>query len=177
HVSILQFPGMKERTVLLDAFSKTFAMTGWRLGYAVLPREIAGYLSLLLTNSNSCTCTFTQMAGAEALLHSAGSVRRMTEQFKVRRDFLFDRLREIEGISIVKPSGAFYYFPNIKSYGLTSRQMASYLLDDAGVALLPGTCFGVQGEGYLRISFSNSLENIMEAMDRMERSLCKLKKA
>ncbi|MCX6089660.1 MAG: pyridoxal phosphate-dependent aminotransferase [Candidatus Atribacteria bacterium] len=177
HVSILQFPGMKERTVLLDAFSKTFAMTGWRLGYAVLPREIAGYLSLLLTNSNSCTCTFTQMAGAEALLHSAGSVRRMSEQFKVRRDFLLDRLREIEGISIVKPSGAFYYFPNIKSYGLTSRQMASYLLDDAGVALLPGTCFGVQGEGYLRISFSNSLENIMEAMDRMERSLCKLKKA
>ena len=175
HVSILQYPGMKERTVLLDAFSKTFAMTGWRLGYAVLPRELAGYLSLLVTNSNSCTCTFTQMAGAEALLFERNSVQNMTNEFRRRRDFLFDRISKIEGVQIVKPNGAFYYFPNIKSFGLTSREMAAYLLQEAGVALLPGTCFGEQGEGYLRISFSNSMENISEAMDRIELALKRLK--
>jgi len=175
HVSILQYPGMKERTILLDAFSKTYAMTGWRLGYAVLPRELAGYLSLLMMNSNSCTCTFTQMAGAEALLYSSDSVRNMTQEFRRRRDFLYERIHQIEGVQIVKPSGAFYYFPNIKSFGFTSREMASYLMEEAGVALLPGTCFGDQGEGYLRISFSNSLENISEAMDRIELALKKLK--
>jgi len=175
HVSILQYPGMKERTVLLDAFSKTFAMTGWRLGYAVLPRELAGYLSLLVTNSNSCTCTFTQMAGAEALLFERNSVQNMTNEFRRRRDFLFDRISKIEGVQIVKPNGAFYYFPNIKSFGLTSREMAAYLLQEAGVALLPGTCFGEQGEGYLRISFSNSMENIAKAMDRVELALKRLK--
>ena len=175
HVSIIQYPGMKERTILLDAFSKTFAMTGWRLGYAVLPRELAGYFSLMMTNSNSCTCTFTQMAGAEALLYSGDSVRNMTNEFRKRRDYLFERIHQINGIDIVKPSGAFYYFPNVKSFGLTSREMASYLLQEAGVALLPGTCFGDLGEGYLRISFSNSLENISEAMERIELALKHLK--
>ncbi len=175
HASIIQYPGMKDRTILLDAFSKTFAMTGWRLGYAVLPRELAGYLSLLVTNSNSCTCTFTQMAGAEALLYGRESAHNMTNEFRRRRDFLFDRMSKIEGIHIVKPNGAFYYFPNIKSFGLTSREMAAYLLKEAGVALLPGTCFGEQGEGYLRISFSNSMENIAKAMDRVELALKRLK--
>ena len=175
HVSILQFPGMKERTVLLDAFSKSFAMTGWRLGYAVLPREWAPYLALLMTNSNSCTCTFTQMAGVEALLNSEASVKAMSAEFRRRRDFLVERMATIEGLRFVKPQGAFYIFPNITSFGLSSAQMANYLLEEAGVAVLPGTAFGEFGEGYIRISFSNSLENLALAMDRMEEALRKLK--
>ncbi|MCX7731354.1 MAG: pyridoxal phosphate-dependent aminotransferase, partial [Candidatus Caldatribacterium sp.] len=123
HVSILQFPGMKERTILLDAFSKTFAMTGWRLGYAVLPRELAPLLALLVTNSNSCTCTFTQMAGVEALLNGEEAVRKMVAEFRRRRDFLVERMREIEGLTFVKPRGAFYIFPNITAFGLTSQEM------------------------------------------------------
>lgn len=175
HVSILQFPGMKERTVLLDAFSKSFAMTGWRLGYAVLPRQWAPFLSLLMTNSNSCTCTFTQMAGVEALLHSEASVKMMSAEFRRRRDFLVERMAKIEGLKFVKPQGAFYVFPSIASFGLSSSQMAQYLLEEAGVAVLPGTAFGEFGEGYIRISFSNSLENLALAMDRVEEALKKLK--
>lgn len=176
HVSILQFPGMKERTVLLDAFSKSFAMTGWRLGYAVLPKAWAPYLSLLMTNSNSCTCTFTQMAGVEALLNADVSVKKMSAEFRRRRDFLVERMATIEGLKFVKPQGAFYIFPNVGSFGLSSPQMADYLLEEAGVAVLPGTAFGEFGEGYIRISFSNSLENLALAMDRMEDALRKLKK-
>ncbi|MGQ9472464.1 MAG: pyridoxal phosphate-dependent aminotransferase [Candidatus Caldatribacteriaceae bacterium] len=175
HVSILQFPGMKERTVLLDAFSKSFAMTGWRLGYAVLPRQWALFLSLLITNSNSCTCTFTQIAGVEALLNSDASVKVMSAEFRRRRDFLVERMAKIEGLKFVKPQGAFYVFPNIASFGLSSSQMAQYLLEEAGVAVLPGTAFGEFGEGYIRISFSNSLENLALAMDRIEEALKKLK--
>jgi len=175
HVSILEFPGMRERTVLLDAFSKSFAMTGWRLGYAVLPKEWAEYLTLLATNSYSCTCTFTQMAGVEALLRADEAVKDMVSEFKRRRDFLIERLRNIKGLSFVKPEGAFYFFPNIRSFGLSSKEMSQYLLEEGGVALLPGTCFGDFGEGYLRISYSNSLENIAEAMDRIDRALQKLR--
>ncbi len=175
HVSILEFPGMRERTVLLDAFSKSFAMTGWRLGYAVLPKGWAEYLTLLATNSYSCTCTFTQMAGVEALLRADKAVKDMVSEFKRRRDFLIERLQNIKGLSFVKPEGAFYFFPNIRSFGLSSKEMSQYLLEEAGVALLPGTCFGDFGEGYLRISYSNSLENIAEAMDRIDRALQKLR--
>lgn len=175
HVSILQFPGMKERTVLLDAFSKSFAMTGWRLGYAVLPQAWAPYLSLLMTNSNSCTCTFTQMAGVEALLRSDAAVKKMSAEFRRRRDFLVERAATIEGLSFVKPKGAFYFFPNVTAFGLSSAQMANYLLEEAGVAVLPGTAFGEFGEGYIRISFSNSLENLALAMDRIEEALKKLR--
>ncbi|MDK2896905.1 MAG: hypothetical protein PWP04_1025 [Candidatus Atribacteria bacterium] len=175
-VSILEFPGMRERTVLLDAFSKSFAMTGWRLGYAVLPAEWAKFLSLLVTNSNSCTCAFTQIAGVEALLNSRESVEAMSQEFKRRRDFLVDRLGQIEGLRFVKPTGAFYFFPNIREFGLSSQAMADYLLEEAGVAVLPGTCFGEKGEGYLRISFSNSLENLALAMDKMEAALKKLRR-
>jgi aspartate aminotransferase len=176
HVSILQFPGMKERTILLDAFSKTFAMTGWRLGYAVLPRELAPLLALLVTNSNSCTCTFTQMAGVEALLNGEDAVRKMVAEFRRRRDFLVERMREIEGLTFVKPRGAFYIFPNITSFGLSSQEMMRYLLEEAGVATVPGTAFGDYGEGYIRISFSNSLENLAKAMDRIEEALKKLRR-
>jgi len=175
HVSILEFPGMRERTVVLDAFSKSFAMTGWRLGYAVLPKEWAEYLTLLATNSYSCTCTFTQMAGVEALLRGDKAVKAMVTEFKRRRDFLIERLQDIKGLSFVRPEGAFYFFPNIRSFGLSSKEMSQYLLEEAGVALLPGTCFGDFGEGYLRISYSNSLENLAEAMDRIDRALRKLR--
>ncbi|MDI3542601.1 MAG: hypothetical protein PWP57_204, partial [Candidatus Atribacteria bacterium] len=175
HTSILQFPGMKERTVMLDAFSKSFAMTGWRLGYAVLPEEWARFLSLLVTNSNSCTCTFTQIAGVEALLNGEESVRAMTQEFRRRRDFMEKRMTQMEGIKIVKPQGAFYFFPNITYFGMTSRELADYLLKEGGVAVLPGTSFGSYGEGYLRISFANSLENLTRAMDKMEEALSKLK--
>ncbi|MCD6156118.1 MAG: pyridoxal phosphate-dependent aminotransferase [Candidatus Atribacteria bacterium] len=175
HVSILEFPGMRERTVLLDAFSKSFAMTGWRLGYAILPKEWAEYLTLLATNSYSCTCTFTQMAGVEALLRADKAVKNMVSEFKRRRDFLVERLQSIKGLSFVKPEGAFYFFPNIRNFGLSSREMSQYLLEEAGVALLPGTCFGDFGEGYLRISYSNSLKNIAEAMDRIDKALQKLR--
>ncbi len=174
HVSILQFPGMKERTVMLDAFSKSFAMTGWRLGYAVLPEEWAKPLSLLVTNSNSCTCTFTQIAGVEALLNGEESVRAMVREFRRRREFMEKRMAQIEGIKIAKPQGAFYFFPNIASFGLSSKELADYLLEESGVAVLPGTAFGGYGEGYLRISFANSLENLARAMDKMEETLSKL---
>ena len=176
HVSILQFPGMKERTVMLDAFSKSFAMTGWRLGYAVLPEEWARLLSLLVTNSNSCTCTFTQIAGVEALLNGEESVQVMAQEFRRRRDFMEKRIAQIEGIKIIKPQGAFYFFPNITSFGLSSKELADYLLKEGGVAVLPGTSFGHYGEGYLRISFANSLENLARAMDKMEEALNKLTK-
>jgi len=176
HVSILQFPGMKERTVMLDAFSKSFAMTGWRLGYAVLPEEWARFLSLLVTNSNSCTCTFTQIAGVEALLNGEESVQVMAQEFRRRRDFMEKRIAQIEGIKIIKPQGAFYFFPNITSFGLSSKELADYLLKEGGVAVLPGTSFGHYGEGYLRISFANSLENLARAMDKMEEALNKLTK-
>jgi len=176
HVSILQFPGMKERTVLLDAFSKTFAMTGWRLGYAVLPKDLAPLLALLVTNSNSCTCTFTQMAGVEALLNGREAVQKMVAEFHRRRDFLVERMKSIEGLSFVKPKGAFYIFPNISSFGLSSQEMMQYLLEEAGVATVPGTAFGDYGEGYIRISFANSLENLAKAMDRIEYALKKLER-
>ena len=174
HVSILQFPGMKERTVMLDAFSKSFAMTGWRLGYAVLPEEWARLLSLLVTNSNSCTCTFTQIAGVEALLNGEESVQVMAQEFRQRRDFMEKRIAQIEGIKIIKPQGAFYFFPNITYFGLSSKELADYLLEESGVAVLPGTAFGGYGEGYLRISFANSLGNLARAMDKMEEALNKL---
>ena len=176
HVSILQFPGMKERTVMLDAFSKSFAMTGWRLGYAVLPKEWTKFLSLLVTNSNSCTCTFTQIAGVEALLNGEESVRAMTQEFRQRREFMEKRMTQMEGIKIVKPQGAFYFFPNITYFGMTSKELADYLLKEGGVAVLPGTSFGHYGEGYLRISFANSLEKLNRAMDKMEEALSKLKR-
>jgi len=161
---------------MLDAFSKSFAMTGWRLGYAVLPKEWTKFLSLLVTNSNSCTCTFTQIAGVEALLNGEESVRAMTQEFRQRREFMEKRMTQMEGIKIVKPQGAFYFFPNITYFGMTSKELADYLLKEGGVAVLPGTSFGHYGEGYLRISFANSLEKLNRAMDKMEEALSKLKR-
>jgi aspartate/methionine/tyrosine aminotransferase len=167
-VSIMQFPGMKERTILLDGFSKTYAMTGWRLGYGVMRPELAQQVALLMTNSNSCTASFTQVAGVEALRGDQTSVARMLEEFRKRREVIVEGLNKIPGFRCRRPSGAFYAFPNITGTGHKSRELADALLRQAGVACLSGTAFGAWGEGYLRFSFANSVGNIQKALDRIE---------
>ena len=168
HFSIMSVPGMQERTILLDGFSKTYAMTGWRMGYGVMRADLAAHVSRLVTNSNSCTASFTQMAGVEALRGDQTSVDRMRDEFKKRRDVVVDRLNKIKGFSCRKPHGAFYVFPNIKATGWKSKPLADALLEQAGVAALSGTAFGDFGEGYLRFSVANSLENLEEAMNRVD---------
>ncbi|HIP96900.1 MAG TPA: pyridoxal phosphate-dependent aminotransferase [Anaerolineae bacterium] len=174
HTSIISLPGMLERTVLLDGFSKIYAMTGWRLGYGVMPADVAEAMGPLLTHSISCTATFTQHAGLAALTGPQDAVDRMIAQFRLRRDTIVEGLNAIPGITCQKPQGAFYAFPNVKSFGQTSAEMAIHLLDQAGVAVLPGTAFGRYGEGYLRLSYANSLENIERALVRIGDALEKL---
>lgn len=172
--SIAALPGMKERTVILDGFSKTYAMTGWRLGYAVAPIEIAQKLEQLMVNSNSCTCSFTQMAGLTALTSSQQVVNEMIEAFRKRRDLIVDGLNAVKGVSCLKPSGAFYAFPNIRALPLDDRSLATYLLEHAGVSVLAGSSFGRHGTGYLRLSYANSVENIHEGIERMSRAIAQL---
>ena len=167
HVSITKFPGMRERTVVLDGLSKSYAMTGWRVGYGVFPEELAEPVTRLVTNSVSCTAAFSQMAAVTALQGPQESVRSMVAEFRKRRDVLVDGLNAIPGISCPMPAGAFYAFPNITRTGLSSQEFESRLLDEAGVSLLSGTAFGAYGEGYVRISFANSQENIREALRRI----------
>jgi aspartate/methionine/tyrosine aminotransferase len=167
HHSIMSLDGMKERTILLDGFSKTYAMTGWRMGYGVMRADLATHVARLMTNSNSCTASFTQMAGIEALRGPQGSVDAMNEEFKRRRDIMVAGLNSIKGFSCLKPKGAFYVFPNIKLTGWKSKPLADALLDDAGVAALSGTAFGDFGEGHLRFSVANSIENIEKALERV----------
>ena len=171
HESIASLPGMKEKTIILDGFSKTYAMTGWRLGYGVMRKDLAPKIAQLMTNSNSCTCTFTQMAGVEALKGPQNEVDRMNAEFKRRREVIISGLNSIEGITCKKPRGAFYAFPNITETGMDCRKLGDYLLNEAGVAVLPGTSFGKYGEGYLRLSFANSIENIKKALDRISKAL------
>lgn len=173
HESIAAFPGMKDKTILLDGFSKTYAMTGWRLGYGVMRKDIAQKEAQLMTNSNSCPCTFTQIAGIEALQGPQTEPERMVAEFKKRREVIVDGLNKIEGFTCKKPKGAFYVFPNITGTGMDCRKLGDHLLYNAGVAVLPGTSFGSYGEGYLRLSFANSVENIKKALDRIEKSLKK----
>jgi len=168
HHSIMSIDGMKERTILLDGFSKTYAMTGWRMGYGVMRADLATHISRLMTNSNSCTATFTQIAGIEALRGSQDVVDDMRTKFKERRDVMVAGLNEIKGFSCRVPHGAFYVFPNITKTGWPSKKLADALLDDAGVAALSGTAFGDFGEGYLRFSVANSIENIEKALDRID---------
>lgn len=175
HHSIMSLPGMKERTILLDGYSKTYAMTGWRLGYGVAPQLLAQKLEQLTINSNSCTCSFTQIAGIEALTGTQEFVEQMVDEFKQRRDFIVDGLNAIAGIQCVKPTGAFYVFPNVKQLPLRCDALADYLLAEAGVAVLSGSAFGKFGEGYLRLSYANSLENIREALDRIQTAIARLK--
>jgi aspartate/methionine/tyrosine aminotransferase len=168
HHSIMSLPDWKERTILLDGFSKTYAMTGWRMGYGVMRADLAQHISRLMTNSNSCTASFTQIAGVEALKGDQSSVDKMNKEFMRRRDVFYDRVNKIKGFSCLKPKGAFYMFPNIQKTGWPSKKLADALLDQAGVAALSGTAFGAFGEGYLRFSIANSMENINKALDRVE---------
>ena len=168
HFSIMSVRGFKERTILLDGFSKTYAMTGWRLGYGVMRPDLAAQISRLVTNATSCTASFTQMAGIEALRGDQSSVDKMSAEFKRRRDAFVAGLNKIKGFSCRVPKGAFYAFPNITKTGWTSKKLADALLEQAGVACLSGTAFGAYGEGYLRFSVANSLENLNKALARIE---------
>ena len=174
HQSILSLPGMKERTILIEGHSKTYAMTGWRLGYGIAPQEIADKITQLTINSNSCTATFTQIAGIEALTGPQTFVTQMVAEFRKRRDAIVNGLNAINGISCIKPLGSFYVFPNVTRLPLSCEPLADYLMDEAEVALLPGTAFGKYGDGYLRLSYANSLENIEEALRRIKTAIAKL---
>ena len=165
--SITRFPGMKDLVIILDGFSKAYAMTGWRLGYGVMPVALAEHVTRLMVNSNSCTASFVQLAGVAALQGDHTPVTRMVAEFKRRRDLLVDGLNRLPGVACRRPRGAFYVFPNITGTGRTSAEVAERLLQDAGVAVLAGTAFGAHGEGYLRISYANSETNLAKALDRM----------
>ncbi|HWW93368.1 MAG TPA: pyridoxal phosphate-dependent aminotransferase [Vicinamibacteria bacterium] len=173
HASIAAMPGMEPLAIVLDGFSKTYAMTGWRLGYGVMPAPMAQVVAKLQTNSTSCTATFSQKAAVVALRGDQSSVERMVAEFRRRRDAIVEGLRTVPGVQCVRPSGAFYVFPNITGTGYSSRALADRLLEEAGVACLSGTAFGEFGEGHLRFSYANSMENIEEALGRMRRLLAR----
>jgi aspartate/methionine/tyrosine aminotransferase len=168
HYSIMAEPDFKERTILLDGFSKTYAMTGWRMGYGVMRPDLAKHLSRLVTNSVSCTSSFTQQAGVEALRGDQSAVETMRLEFQRRRDVFVAGLNKLKGFSCRMPRGAFYVFPNITRTGWKSKTLADALLNEAGVACLSGTSFGEFGEGFLRFSIANSLDNLAQALERIE---------
>ena len=167
--SITTFEGMAEKTIILDGFSKTYAMTGWRLGYGVMPLWLADAVNKLTVNSNSCTASFTQRAGLAAITGPQDAVTAMVAEFHRRRDAMVKGLNEIPGFRCSVPAGAFYAFPNITGTRMTSKDLANFLLNEAGVASLWGTAFGAHGEGYLRFSYANSLSNILEAIERIRK--------
>ncbi len=175
-LSIATLPGMAERTITLDGFSKTFAMTGWRLGYGVVPEWLAPAFSRLVINSVSCTNAFAQAGAVEALTGPQDDAQAMREEFIARRQLMVDGLNAIPGVSCVMPHGAFYTFPNMTSFGRTSAEVADHLLYDAGVCGLAGTSFGRHGEGYLRFSYANSRSNLSLALERVAESLAKLER-
>jgi aspartate/methionine/tyrosine aminotransferase len=162
--SIASLPGMLERTVIVDGFSKTYAMTGWRLGYGIMPKDLAQVVQLLLTHSVGCTAHFSQIAGIEALTGPQEQVDGVVAQYQMRRDAIVAGLNAIPGVTCQRPQGAFYVFPNVKSFGHSSARLAELLMEEAGVAVLPGSAFGEYGEGYLRLTYSNSIENILRAV-------------
>ncbi len=174
HLSLLAYPGMKERTILLDGFSKTWAMTGWRLGYGVGPKWLIDAIAKLSTNDHSCVPAFSQFAAIEALTGPQDSVTAMVAEFKKRRDVIVKGLNSLPGVTCKTPKAAFYVFPSIKGTGLKSKVLADALLAEAGVACLPGTSFGAMGEGYLRFSYANSVENIETALAAMKAALPRL---
>lgn len=171
HRSIASLPGIKDKTVIIDGFSKTYAMTGWRLGYGVMPKNLAEKITQLMINSNSCTCAFSQMAGVEALRGPQDEVKKMVEELKRRREVIVSGLNRIEGITCKKPQATFYVFPNVKEVNMDSRKLPDFLLNKAGVATLSGTAFGEYGEGYMRFSFANSIRNIEKALTRTDEAL------
>jgi aspartate aminotransferase len=165
HVSIASLPGMAERTIVLDGFSKTWAMTGWRLGYGILPEPLLEPFSRLIINSVSCTSTFSQVAAVEALTGSQDAVEAMVEEFRARRDLVVEGLNRIPGIRCLRPEGAFYVFPDVSGTGVSATELANRLLDEAGVCVLAGTAFGTVGRDHLRVSYANSRENLTRALD------------
>jgi len=166
--SITSFDGMVDKTIILDGFSKTYSMTGWRLGYGVMPKWLADAVTLLMVNSNSCTASFTQRAGMAALEGPQDCVTAMVNEFRRRRDAMVKGLNEVPGFRCVVPAGAFYAFPSVGGTGIDSKVLADLLLNEAGVACLSGTAFGRHGDGYLRFSYVNSLANIHEAIERIK---------
>lgn len=172
--SIATLPGMLERTIIVDGFSKTYAMTGWRLGYGIMPQGLAQIVQLLLTHSVGCTAQFVQVAGVEALTGPQAQVDAMVTEYQLRRDAIVDGLNAIPGITCQRPQGAFYVFPNIESFGIASTDMAGYLLEKAGVAVLAGSDFGDYGEGFLRLTYSNSIDNIHKAINQIGEALRQL---
>jgi aspartate aminotransferase len=172
--SIASLPGMAERTIICDGFSKTYAMTGWRLGFGIMPEALAERVDLLMTHSVGCTASFTQLAGLEAIQGPQEQVEAVVAEYRRRRDALVAGLNAIPGVRCRTPQGAFYVFPNVSSFNKTSTWLAEYLLEEAGVAVLPGTAFGDYGEGYLRLCFANSLENIQAGLTKVADALEKL---
>src|SRR5688572_16268468 len=173
HVSIARMPGMEPLAIVLDGFSKTYAMTGWRLGYGIMPAPMAQVVAKLQTNATSCTATFSQLAAVQALRGDQSSVEAMLTEFRRRRDTIVDGLRAIPGFTCARPKGAFYVFPNIARTGYSAKALADRLLDEGGVACLSGTAFGEFGEGHLRFSYANSMENIQEALRRIRTTLAR----
>lgn len=172
--SIATCPGMQDLTIILDGFSKTYAMTGWRLGYGVMPEDLAVHVTRLMTNSNSCTSSFTQRAALAALTGPQAPVEAMMAEFRRRRDAFVGGLNTIQGVRCAMPGGAFYAFPNVSAISRSSKELADYLLQTGGVASLAGSDFGVHGEGYLRFSYANSLENLSKALERIADCVDKL---
>lgn len=174
HVSIASLPGMAERTIVLDGFSKTFAMTGWRLGYAIVPPSLVGMYGQLVINTISCAPTFAQLGAVEALRGPQDDVDAMVVEFRARRDLIVDGLNAIAGIRCLRPSGAFYAFPDISGTGLTGAELADRLLQEAGVCVLAGTAFGGVGGSHVRISYANSRENLSLALERIGEFVARL---
>jgi aspartate/methionine/tyrosine aminotransferase len=171
HVSLASIPGMKERTIILDGFSKAYAMTGWRLGFGVMRKDLAAKIARLMVNSNSCAAAFTQIAGIAALRGPQEPVKKMVAEFRRRRDVIVQGLKGVEGVTCAVPSGAFYAFPNVTKIDPDSKRLADFLLTDGGLACLSGTAFGEHGRGYLRFSYANSVEKIEEGLRRMREAL------
>ena len=171
HSSIASVPGMRERTIILDGFSKAYAMTGWRLGFGVMRKDLAARMTQLMVNSNSCAAAFTQIAGIAALRGPREPIERMVAEFRRRRDAIVTGLRGLDGVACTMPAGAFYAFPNVRRIEPHSKRLADFLLTEGGVACLSGTAFGAHGGGYLRFSYANSVENIREGLHRMQAAL------
>ena len=169
HYSISSIPGMQERTIILDGFSKSYAMTGWRMGYGILPEELVPHIVKLAVNSVSCAASFTQMAAVAALEGPKDEVEAMIAEFGIRRRLIADGLRSIPGVNCPEPEGAFYAFPSIKGTGLASAEFEDRAMNQAGVALLSGSAFGEFGEGYVRLSYANSQDNIKQAIDKLDK--------
>ncbi len=176
HESIASIPGMKERTIIIEGHSKTYAMTGWRLGYGVMRKELAEQITKLMVNSNSCTAGIIQMAGLEALTGPQDSIKEMVAELKRRRDTIVDGLNSIDGITCKRPQGAFYVFPNVTGVPMSFEKLPDHLLYNYGVATLAGTAFGEYGRGYLRLSYAGPMESIKKAIERIDKAVSDLKK-